>query len=699
MTPRKRSSQALLTYLQVLSLSIAIGLLSFFLTHIEISRRADALSLKKLYDSYERSILYRRFKDRLSRVSYKDPINPAIALIAVDEETLDAERLPVAFWSKNYVPVVRMLIDNGVKVIGFDFIEDYTIDESLRMIIDRQSLDRLKRSLEKSLGQGTFDEKNLGTWIEKIPENLPIYSADEELMGLCATKKIVLPAMLIKKNEKLLRSNPDLVLAAGWENLGIANLGSFEDEVILFERLAYRYCQDKSYEILKFTGGIAGGLWEEKSHPRELNAFATVLLQKLTGTAMRKAPDGIIKLGSQKIVVDDDEKLWINYRRPIDPRKDSHFYYSFKDVLNRAREHDKDYFRKNFADRMVLIGKTAFRIDRYKTPVVEKSWMSGSEIHAQLMSCVLDNDFLIIPDAKIKGAIIIMLCLLGGIITYYFKPWMAFLSIIAIVVLYLGAVDFLFIRHSILLETLSLLFVIPVIGSTYFYKFITEEKERQRTRNLFGRYVSKNVMESIMSNPGNLALGGTRRKVTILFSDINNFTPTSEKLSPEELMRYLNDYFDEMNAIIMKYNGTIKQFVGDEIMVIYGAPLEQEDQALLAVQTALDMVDRLREMRQRDATGNSGFYEVKIGIHTGEVVAGNVGSLERTEYAAVGDNVNLTSRIEGLNKRLHTTILISEETYQEVRGRLDNAEFISFEPQEVKGKEKPIQVYEVKRKL
>jgi len=224
------------------------------------------------------------------------------------------------------------------------------------------------------------------------------------------------------------------------------------------------------------------------------------------------------------------------------------------------------------------------------------------------------------------------------------------------------------------------------------------ERSRRQIRSLFGRYVSEPVMRELTRNPRSLALGGTRRRLTVLFSDINNFTPVCEQHTPEEVIRMLNQYFAEMLEIVFRYQGTVKQFVGDEIMVIFGAPEEQPDHAARAVRTAVEMVERLQELA-RNSQGRPGFYEVKIGIHTGEVVVGNVGAESRTEYAAVGDDVNLAARIEGLAGKLGAPILVSEATRVECQGELVDLEWTSRGVQPFKGKTSRMEVFEVRRRV
>jgi len=242
--------------------------------------------------------------------------------------------------------------------------------------------------------------------------------------------------------------------------------------------------------------------------------------------------------------------------------------------------------------------------------------------------------------------------------------------------------------------------VLALVGGTAFgagwgLRYWTLDRARQQIRSLFGRYVSEPVMRELTRNPASLALGGTRRRVTVLFSDINDFTPTCERHTPEEVLAMLNAYFEEMVEIVFRHQGTVKQFVGDEIMVIFGAPEVQSDHAARAVRTAVEMTRRLEEL-DRNSQGRPGFYKVKIGIHTGDVVVGNVGARARTEYAAVGDDVNLAARIEGLAGRLEVPLLVSAATRAECQADLPGLDWVSRGVHPFKGKTARIEVFEVR---
>ena len=209
-------------------------------------------------------------------------------------------------------------------------------------------------------------------------------------------------------------------------------------------------------------------------------------------------------------------------------------------------------------------------------------------------------------------------------------------------------------------------------------------------RSLFGRYASL----SLLRDTALLKLGyASRRRVTVLFADINDFSTICERHTPDEVIHMLNDYFGAMNEIIVASGGWIKQFVGDEIMVIYGAPDEHVRPEQAAVETAMKMVSTLKA--RRAATSADGFYAIKVGIHSGEVIVGNVGNEDRTEYAAVGDHVNLGSRIMGLSKGLDAPILLSSVTH-EVACDLPGVDFIDHGAHPVKGRLNKVRVYEAR---
>ena len=217
-------------------------------------------------------------------------------------------------------------------------------------------------------------------------------------------------------------------------------------------------------------------------------------------------------------------------------------------------------------------------------------------------------------------------------------------------------------------------------------------KERDLIKSTFERYVSHSVAAEIIKNPELLRLGGKKKILTIFFTDIGNFTNLSEILSPEETVNHLNHYFRGMCTAILEYNGTINRFQGDAILAFWGAPTPQEDHALLACQAALRCREFLGGLEKKWVAGGLPPRSYRFGINTGEVVVGNVGSSSRFEYTIIGDDVNLASRLEGVNKYYGTQIIISEKTYSLIKDVLIARK---IDIVRVVGKSNPIKVYEL----
>ena len=217
-------------------------------------------------------------------------------------------------------------------------------------------------------------------------------------------------------------------------------------------------------------------------------------------------------------------------------------------------------------------------------------------------------------------------------------------------------------------------------------------KEREELKGAFARYVSKDVMDEILLAGGEMSLHGARRKVTILFSDIRNFTTFAEGHSPEEVVGFLNEYFESMIDVIFRNKGTLDKFLGDGLMVLFGAPLEDAEQESNAVRAAIEMQQELRRLSTKWLKDLNAKIRIGIGIHTGQAIVGNVGSEKRMEYTAIGDTVNVASRLESSTKTVGVSILVSETTHAGARRmfQFDDRGAIS-----VKGRHAPIAVYSV----
>ena len=212
-------------------------------------------------------------------------------------------------------------------------------------------------------------------------------------------------------------------------------------------------------------------------------------------------------------------------------------------------------------------------------------------------------------------------------------------------------------------------------------------------KRLFSRYVPKDVYEQLMADPARAALGGKRRTMTVLFSDVRGFTAMSEKATPEQVVGQLNEYFSRMVRVLFEHHGTLDKFVGDMVMGLFGAPLDDPEHAEHAVQAALAMTTGLDELNREWAAAGRPQLDIGIGISTGDMVAGNIGSEAIMSYTVIGDTVNLGARLESLNKDYGTRIIISEATQAALKGRYDIRPLGEVT---VKGKSKPVGIFEVR---
>ncbi len=400
-----------------------------------------------------------------------------------------------------------------------------------------------------------------------------------------------------------------------------------------------------------------------------------------------------IKLNEFLIPVDENGRLLLNYYGeggtfPV---------YSAVDVLNGTISKEK------LENKFVFFGPTEIGIaDIRATPFDPVS--PGVEIQATAASNILDGNFLIkdgITQSIDLALIFFMTVLLSLVLIFTTKTLVSFLVLILFLMVFIATNFYFFSRLNYML---SILFPAFSISLTYIiyeaYRNITVERKSKFLREAFNSYVSPDVVGQILKDPERLQLGGDRRKVTLLFSDIRGFTTLSESTDPEKLVTLLNEYLTPMTKIVMNNKGTLDKFIGDAVMAIYGAPVEQEHQALHACSSAIEMIKKLNEINKEWSENNLPNIDIGIGINTGEAVVGNMGADIRFDYTAIGDTVNLAARLEGQTKYYGTNIIISESTKQDLDKAMAENPDISFNIREldlikVKGKSKPIAVYQL----
>ncbi len=360
-------------------------------------------------------------------------------------------------------------------------------------------------------------------------------------------------------------------------------------------------------------------------------------------------------------------------------------------------------FSDELKDKIILIGSTMQELhDDFPTPFLEikdetgkltKALMPGVETHANALQTILDQNFLIEVNFWQNLLVLLIIAFILYIITYYFHTLWGVLSSVVLAMLYFGIGIYSFSNYNFIIEiTTPILLIVFSFGGHTIYQYVLSQKERKMIQGAFAHYVPEKVVAQILEDPDKLTLGGEQCEVSILFSDVAGFTSISEKLSPAQLVNLLNTYLTEMTDIVLDNQGIIDKYEGDAIMAEFGVPVHYDNHPYMACKTALEMQRQLKQMRKHWKKENKPPLTARVGINTGEVIVGNMGSLNVFDYTVMGDHVNLGSRLEGANKFYGTDIMISEFTYEFVK---DDFYTRPLDLIRVKGKKKPIKVYEL----
>ena len=397
--------------------------------------------------------------------------------------------------------------------------------------------------------------------------------------------------------------------------------------------------------------------------------------------------DGVesIRFGKFQIPTESSGEFLINFRG-----KQKHFnYISATDILNHH------FNPKEIANKFVLLGTSAPGLKDLRY-IAYDSTFPGVEVHANIIDNILKGDFIQRPFVATLYDLVILWVLIFSLmlIFAYITSWL--IIPIAISLFYLMMYGF----YVILFDYgLSLTYVSPILAfiSTLILSmgldYFLASKQREQAKRILGKKVSPSVMKHLLAHAGEKLIESKEVEATIFFSDIRDFTSISEEIgSPKKLIEMLNIYMTPMSNIIIKHKGTIDKFIGDAIMAYWNAPVPIQNHAQLAVSAAIRQVEHLQKVNKKIyATYNINIH-IGIGLHTGIITAGEMGSEGRSDYTVIGDNVNLASRIEGLTRTYDVEILISEETAAQLT---DEHTLRLIDIVEVKGKSKAIKVYQV----
>jgi adenylate cyclase len=391
-----------------------------------------------------------------------------------------------------------------------------------------------------------------------------------------------------------------------------------------------------------------------------------------------------IRIGEIDIPTDEAGRMLVNYLGPAKTFP----HYSISDIVKDRLSPD------TFKDKIVVVGATATGIyDLRVTPF--SPVYPGVEIHATVIDNILHQNFLqrSVWTAFVDVCALIVLGLVIGLVIPRVKAVQGMLLSFFIIAFFVVANTFIF---SYLNTWLNLIYpvltmVVIYLGITI-YRYITEEREKKKIKGAFQYYLTASVINEMLKDPTKLKLGGDKKDLSVLFSDIRGFTSISEKMTPEELVHLLNEYLTAMTNVVFKYEGLLDKYMGDAIMAVFGAPLDQPDHAVRACRTALGMMEELKRLQKKWAEEEKPVLNIGVGVNTGDMVVGNMGSEMRFDYTVMGDSVNLGSRLEGINKEYGTNIIISEFTYKAAKDVLFCRELDSVR---VKGKKLPVSIYEL----
>jgi len=449
---------------------------------------------------------------------------------------------------------------------------------------------------------------------------------------------------------------------------GHLNYEKDRNEEVRRERLYLRYGDAWIPSLALQTARIAAGLAPE---------------------AVRIRGDGVVELGDTKIPADLRGQLLINYYGD----EESFPRYSAGSILSGNTDPE------DFKGAIVFIGTTGIAsYDLADTPFAES--MPGVERHATVTANILTRDFL--RDAPAAVDLLIVLAA-GAAVPLLCRRRHAALSLLCLagLALFLTGVNFALFLQGVRLALAYPLFLVFFQGGMMVSR---QHLIEARVARLFSSYVTERVLERLIADPEMARLGGERREVTILFSDIRGFTSYSEKNPPEEVVRTLNEYLEAMTEVIFRWEGTLDKFIGDTILAFWGAPLPQDDHAERALRCALHMCSRLDRLNAAWAAAGRPALEIGIGITTGTVLVGNIGAEgKKMDYTVIGDQVNICSRVEELTKTYQTRLLITASTLERLRplftaGTFGHLAVTGLAEVVVKGKEEAVSIYRVSAK-
>ena len=610
-------------------------------------------------------------------------VDPRIVILDIDEHSLDKNALGHWPWPRDKLAaLITKLFDKyGIAIVGFDVVFAEPDDSSGLPVLDKLAKGRLKdvapfQSALSQLRPGLDYDAVFAKAIKGRPVVLGYYFNHEKSVRSGAIPAPVLPAGTFQGRQ---------IRFTSWEGYGgnlpelqanAANAGHFNPlvdpdgvsrRVPMLAEYGGNYYESLSLAMIRVLAG----------YPRVEPGFASEQFSSKSYSGLES-----LKAGPVTIPVDDTVSALIPYRG----RRGSFKYISLADVyFDRV---PKDELRGKIA----LIGSSApGLVDLRSTPV--GSVFPGVEIHANMIAAMLDNDFKQKPPYMLGAEVVLLL--IGGIglslLVPLLSPLKATLVSVLATVLITGLDVFLWSKGGLVLPLASsLLMIAALFAFNMSWGYFVESRSKRQFTELFGQYVPPELVDKMAEDPEKYSMEGKSEELTVLFSDIVGFTSISESLTPKDLSQFINDYLTAMSLVIRGNRGTLDKYIGDAIMAFWGAPVADPEHARQAVISAMAMQAELEQLRAQMRARGWPEIRIGVGVNTGSMSVGDMGSKLRKAYTVMGDAVNLSSRLEGLTRVYGVGILVGPNTRQAVK----DVVFREIDRVKVKGKDEPVDIFE-----
>jgi len=679
-------------------LATLAGLLLFTYSGISENREAALVFLQDI----ERRSLDLRFGLRGPR-----PADPRIVIVGLDEKTLDeVGEFPLP--RNSYGLLVRSLKSDGARVIGFD--ETFTLpagSDALTILGElekdfaRQGTPKQEQEIKSFQQQADVDAQFAAELKRAGNVVLGLFFLDADRARFADPKREedYYNSVWGKAFPQVLKEGAgDFRIDNAWIQAGGAVAQGVEGNVPQYADAA------ASYGFFNIEpdpdGTLRRALLIQRYRDRDFfPSLDLAILQQYENIPDQEiaayiSADGLdhIQFGKHLLRPWHNGTALINYVGPFH----SYPQYSMVDVMKGR------FPAGTFRDKIVLVGATALGIaDIRNTPFKQGSAYMGVEVHANILDNLLHSAephrTFLVRGAREELTDIGFIVLFGGVLGVWLgrsRPVTATAVTLVALALFAWFVYFGFVHwgrwYSLVIPGGTL--ILAYVGSIS-YRVFFEEREKRKIRAQFGRFLAPGVISLIENDPDKyFRPGGETKELSILFSDIRDFTTMSEGMSPDDLVRMLNEYFNAMIDVLYKNLGTLDKFIGDAIMAFWGSPYPQEDHAFHACNCALQMRDRLIELNADWERRGMRQIAIGLGVNSGPVNVGNIGSDKRLSWTVMGDNVNLASRLEGMTKQYHVGVLVNETTHAATNGQFVAREVDKIR---VKGKKHPVTIYEL----